>query len=516
MCQPQTAPALSLRHRIASVRGGAYGKAGRAASAAVSFHDSMSTLQQSTNMAAAKSRTTRKPRGDLLPADWPALKIELRSVSSLKPYARNSRTHSKEQVTKLTNSVREWGWTIPILVDENDQVIAGHGRLLAAEALKIEQVPVMVARGWSDEKKRAYVIADNQLALEAGWDRTLLGEELFELQKLNFDLSLTGFDALDLKALMRMHTLVGDPEVLPDVPEEKDVVSKPGDLWILGDHRLLCGDSTNVEHVTRLMDGQRAHLLATDPPYLVDYDGTNHPADHHVRAGRTPKTPGKQVGNKHWDDYVDPESSIDFFSAFLAAALPHCIDRVPIYQWHATRRQVLVERAWERNSLLVHQTIIWVKPRAVLTRSHYLWQHEPCFYGWIEGKMPEKGRRPATTSTTVWQIDQADEPKGLHPTIKPLEIFLRPIEAHTKPGEICLEPFSGSGTQIAAAERLARRCFAMELSPAFVDVRGSQGAPQRSTATAGRSRSTRRSDALKRSQRVVGASGSRWARSAER
>ena len=133
---------------------------------------------------------------------------------------------------------------------------------------------------------------------------------------------------------------------------------------------------------------------------------------------------------------MDPESSVDFYTGFLAACLPHCVERVPIYQWHATRRQALVEEAWKRNGLLVHQTIIWSKSRAVLTRSHFLWQHEPCFYGWVEGMMPEKERRPATTATTIWPIDQAEEPKGLHPTIKPLEVFERPIGWHTRPGEV--------------------------------------------------------------------------------
>jgi DNA modification methylase len=418
----------------------------------------------------AKKRTTKKQRAELITTDWPASAVEMRSTSSLTPYIKNPRTHSKEQVTKIANAIKEWGWTTPILVDEGGVVIAGHGRLLAAEALKLEQVPVMVARGWTEAQRRAYVLADNQIALEAGWDRELLSQELFALQEMSFDLKLTGFGVMDLKPLLRVPGLVGDPEVIPEVPEEKEVVSKPGDLWILGDHRILCGDSTKTEDLDRLMAGETAMLLATDPPYLVDYTGDNHPAEHHVKAGRTPRTPGKKVGNKHWDDYIDPESSVEFFAGFIANALRHCTERVPVYQWHATRRQALVEKAWEKNGLFVHQTIIWVKPRAVLTRSHYLWQHEPCFYGWATGKMPEKSRRPETTATTVWPITQADEPKGLHPTIKPVEIFSKPISFHTKSGEVCLEPFSGSGTQIAAAEMLARRCFAMELSPAFVDV----------------------------------------------
>ena len=167
---------------------------------------------------------------------------------------------------------------------------------------------------------------------------------------------------------------------------------------------------------------------------------------------------------------VDPDASVEFYRDFLSLALAHCIERVPVYQWHATRRQALVERAWQENNLLVHQTVVWAKSRGVLTRSHYLWQHEPAFYGWRQGFMPEKGRRPATTATTIWQIDQTGEERPDHPTPKPLEIFRRPIGYHTRQGEICLEPFSGSGSQLIAAESLSRRCFGMELSPAYVDV----------------------------------------------
>ena len=219
------------------------------------------------------------------------------------------------------------------------------------------------------------------------------------------------------------------------------------------------------------MAGETAVLLATDPPYLVDYDGTNHPADHHREAGRKdPPKPGSEVGNKHWDAYVDPEASVTFFSSWLRVALSHCIERVPVYQWHASRRAALVEQAWEQNGLFVHQQIIWAKPGGILTRYHYLWQHEPCFYGWKVGMMPTKPRRPETTSTTIWEIDQKGQLDGIHPTQKPLEIFERPIGYHSLPGEVVLEPFSGSGTQIIASERLGRRCFALECSPAFVDV----------------------------------------------
>lgn len=206
------------------------------------------------------------------------------------------------------------------------------------------------------------------------------------------------------------------------------------------------------------MAGEKATLLATDPPYLVDYRGGNHPQSWANKPN---------VKDKDWDDYKDPTSGLEFFVGWLAAWLPECIDEVPIYQWHATRRQVLVESAWEKHDLLVHQTIIWVKARPVLTRSHYMWQHEPCFYGWRKGHMP---KRPPANERTVWQIDQQGEQDGIHPTQKPVEIFERPIMYHTDVGGIVAEPFSGSGTQIIAAERSGRKCRAMEISPAFVDA----------------------------------------------
>ena len=209
------------------------------------------------------------------------------------------------------------------------------------------------------------------------------------------------------------------------------------------------------------MAGEKASLLATDPPYLVDYSGGNHPQSWANKP---------DVKDKTWDQYVDPEKGSAFFLAFLQAALPHCEPRVPVYQWHATRRQVMVELAWIKAGLLVHQTIVWVKARPVLTRSHFMWQMEPCFYGWIEGNMPAQGRKPPPAESNVWQIDQQGQQDGIHPTQKPVALFERPITWHTKAGEVVLEPFSGSGTQIIAAEATGRRCCAMEISPGFVDA----------------------------------------------
>ncbi len=237
-------------------------------------------------------------------------------------------------------------------------------------------------------------------------------------------------------------------------------------------HRILCGDSTRAEDVDRLMDGRRAVMCATDPPYLVDYTGEDYPQSKERKAKAVAS--GKRaedVGNKNWDAYKDPETSVDFFSAFLRVALQHALVENPaIYQWHASRRQALVEQAWIANGLLVHQQLVWVKSRPILTHSHFMWQHEPCFYGWVEGKPP--ARRPPVSgeNSTVWQIGQQGEQDGLHPTQKPVEIVKRPIGYHTAPGELCYEPFSGSGTHLVAAEQTGRVCYAMELAPEFVAV----------------------------------------------
>ncbi len=241
-------------------------------------------------------------------------------------------------------------------------------------------------------------------------------------------------------------------------------MSRRGVVYQLGPHRLLCGDSTNVNDVAYLMVGERAVLCATDPPYLVDYDGSNHPQSfERERAGKD--------NNKKWDEYNDPKASVEFFSAFIRAALETALIPTPaLYQWHASRRQALVEQAWEANGLFVHQQLIWVKSRPILTRSHFMWRHEPCFYGWLKGKPPALRPPLGGENTTVWTIDQKGESDGIHPTQKPLEIFARPISYHTAPGDICYEPFSGSGSQIIAAAKARRRCYAVELEPAFVDV----------------------------------------------
>ncbi len=371
-------------------------------------------------------------------------------------------------IQHVAASLKRFGWRQPIVCKRSGEIVAGNTRYKAARTLAMEKVPVVWFDG-SDLDALGYAIADNRTAEFATWNEPDLATLLEHLRDED-TLEGIGFSSAEVDELLRQ--VRDDPATINDPgPQEPpaDPITKPGDLWLLGEHRLLCGDSTKPEDVARVMNGQTASLLATDPPYLVNYDGANHPAEHHRKAGRKPG-PGIELGNKHWDQYVDPETSLDFYVSFLKAALPHVRIDAPVYQWHASKRQMLVEQAWTDCGLLVHQSIQWVKARGVLTYSHFLWRSEPCFYGWQQGHQPEKDRRPPADQSNVWEVDQVGESDGIHPTQKPRALFSGPIQWHTRRGEIVLEPFCGSGTEVVAAEELGRRCYALEISPAFCDA----------------------------------------------
>ncbi len=390
-----------------------------------------------------------------------SLTVQRVPIDSLVPDPSNARMHPEENLDAIIGSLKRFGQAEPLVVQKGTaRVIAGHGRLTAMRKLGWTEVDI-VELDVTNLDATALAIALNRTAELAEWDETVLAKLLKELGDAG-SLEGVGFDDAELARLLESiidPVLAGDGDEAVVPPENP--LSRRGDLWILGDHRILCGDSTSEADMARLMAGEKAKLLATDPPYLVDYQGGNHPQSWANKP---------DVKDKHWDDYVDPKNGLVFFSDLLRVALAHCDERVPVYQWHATRRQVLVEEAWKANGLLVHQTLIWVKARPVLTRCHFMWQHEPCFYGWREGFMPESDRKPPPDEKTVWTIDQVGQQDGIHPTQKPLAIFEGPIQWHTRMGEVVLEPFSGSGTQLVAAEKHGRRCRAMEISPAFVDA----------------------------------------------
>ncbi|MBK8172778.1 MAG: DNA modification methylase [Sandaracinaceae bacterium] len=413
-------------------------------------------------MPASTSSAARLATAQLERAVGHPLALRRVPIESIHLDPANARAHPERNLQSIKGSLARFGQVEPLVIlKSTGRIIGGNGRLVAMKSLGWAECDI-VELDISDLEATALGIALNRTSELAEWDEDALASILAAL-KTEDALDGVGFDEREIDQIMRDAGMEVPSTVDDPGPQEPPLhpVTQRGDLWILGEHRLLCGDSTSDDDVARLMNGEKATLLATDPPYLVDYQGGNHPQSFVNKA---------EVKDKHWDDYVDPKTSVDFFASFLRVALSHCIERVPIYQWHATRRQVLVEEAWKANGLLVHQTIVWVKARKVLTRSHFMWQHEPCFYGWIEGNMPESDRRPPPNESTVWSIDQIGQQDGIHPTQKPLEIFERPIRFHTRAGELVLEPFSGSGSQLVAAHKLGRRCRAMEISPAFVDA----------------------------------------------
>jgi DNA modification methylase len=374
------------------------------------------------------------------------------------PYARNPRRNEKA-IAMVAASIREFGWRQPIVVDENMVVLAGHTRIEAARQLGLQTAPVHVAKGLSEAQARAYRLMDNHSSENVEWEDALLGLELRDLQDEAFDLALTGFSDGELdRMLAGLEPSEGStpPVVIPEPP--RNPASRTGDLWILGDHRLLCGDSTKAEEVRRLMNGERAILFATDPPYLVDYDGSNHP------------TRNKDWSQSYGTTWDDSSQGAELYDGFIAAAVAEAIiEDAAWYCWHASRRQAMLEACWEKAGAFVHQQIIWVKDRGVLTRSHYLWKHEPCFMGWIKGKRPPKVAEQTLPSTWAMPSFARDE-RPDYPTPKPLDAFGIPMRQHAARGGLCYEPFSGSGSQIMAGEANGRRVYAMEISPAYVDV----------------------------------------------
>ncbi|MBI5135791.1 MAG: ParB N-terminal domain-containing protein [Nitrospirae bacterium] len=388
------------------------------------------------------------------------MKVENRPIAEVRPYPGNPRKN-KAAVDKVAASIREFGWRQPIVVDSEMTIVVGHTRYEAAKVLGLDEVPVHVAEGLTPNQVRAYRLADNRLHEGAEWDEGLLRIELSGLDAEHFDLGLTGFADEELSRLLGeavdgQESQVGDDGV-PEPPEVP--VSRPGDLWILGDHRLLCGDSTKPEDVDRLMAGEKPALFSTDPPYIIDYTGADRPRE-----------------GKDWSDVyreIDIKDAEGFLRGVFENGLRVCRENAAWYCWHAHKRAALIERIWTDLGVLNHQQIVWVKPIATMTYSCYPWKHEPCLMGWRQGhKPPHKGDNTHQV-TSVWSLDWEGAPRPIgneHPTQKPLEIFAIPMRQHTDPGEVCYEPFSGSGSQLIAGERLHRKVRAMEIQPTFVDV----------------------------------------------
>ena len=395
------------------------------------------------------------PSGRLDASKWPAARTEMWQVSDLVPYARNARTHPPEQIDQIAASMERFGFTIPMLVAEDGTIIAGHGRLMAAAQLGMAEVPVMVARGWSDEDRRLYTLADNRLAETSEWDPETLKIELDELAALGVedDLSMIGFSDEDLKGILPAALLetsggLTDPDDVPDADED-DPVSRAGDVWLLGNHRIVCGSSTDPETVALVLAGATPHLMVTDPPYGVEYDpGWREKAG--VAGGDYAK--GKVLN----DDNADWREAWALFPGDVA------------YVWHAGLFAGVVGESLIATKFKLRSQIIWDKGQLVLSRGDYHWQHEPCLYAVREGKTGHwAGDRK---QVTVWQIEKPRKSETGHGTQKPVDCMRIPIENNSQPGDAVYEPFSGSGTTIIAAEMTGRSCYAVELNPAYVDV----------------------------------------------
>ena len=373
-------------------------------------------------------------------------RFEKVNIDMLVPYARNARTHSKEQILQLRASIREFGFVNPVIVDKDLNVIAGHGRILAAKEEGFTEVPCVFAEHLTEAQKRAYIIADNRLALNAGWDAEMLSVEISDLQGADFDISLLGFDDAELNKLLGGMDDVKDDDFDVDAELQKPAVSKPGDLWLLGKHRLVCGDSTKAETFDLLMDGKAANLVVTDPPYNVNYEGT---------AGK--------IKN---DNMADAKFYQFLFDSFTLTEKAMARD-ASIYVFHADTEGLNFRKAFSDAGFYLSGTCIWKKQSLVLGRSPYQWQHEPILFGWKKtGKHAWYSDRK---QSTIWEFDKPKK-NADHPTMKPVPLIAYPIVNSSMTGCIVLDPFGGSGSTLIACEQTERVCYTVELDEKYCDV----------------------------------------------
>lgn len=372
------------------------------------------------------------------------MNVQQVKIEKVKPYDKNPRKN-KAAVDYVANSIKEFGFQQPIVVDKDMVVIAGHTRLKAAKKLKLKEVPVVIADNLTEEQVKAYRLADNKTAEKAEWDFDLLTDELLSLQELDFDMEQFGFD-FDFS---EDEEAVEDDNWEADVPEEP--ISKRGDIWVLGRHRLMCGDSTDAADVALLMDGNKADMLLTDPPYNVDY------------TGKASELETRKIENDKMEDSA--------FQDFLTSAFENAAENMKaggvFYIWHADSEGLNFRVACKKAGFQVRQCLIWNKNAMVMGRQDYQWKHEPCLYGWKDGAshLWASDRK----QTTVLEFEKPQK-NNLHPTMKPIKLFDYQIKNNTKGDDIVLDLFGGSGTTIMAAEQNGRRGFVMEYDPRFVDV----------------------------------------------
>lgn len=376
-------------------------------------------------------------------------KFEQVPIDKLVPYARNARTHSKEQIAQLRASLREFGFVSPAVIDSKYNILVGHGRVQAAREEGYTTVPCVFAENLTDAQKRAYILADNQLALGAGWDEEMLSVELSDLQDESFDLSLLGFDSDELEKLMNDDSgkNVEDDDFNLSAALEKASFVERGDIWTVGKHHLMCGDATSADDVNTLMGNKRANLIVTDPPYGVSFKASD----------------GLTIEN----DSLKGEEFYNFLLSSFKNMADHLEKGGAAYVFHADTEGLNFRKAFIDAGFHLAGVCIWVKNSLVLGRSDYQWQHEPILYGFLQnGKHPWYADRK---QTTIWNYDKPKRNKD-HPTSKPLDLLGYPIQNSSQENAVILDTFGGSGSTLMACEKLNRICYMMELDPKYASV----------------------------------------------
>ena len=380
------------------------------------------------------------------------MQIETLAIDRLIPYARNSRTHSDAQVAQIAASIKEFGFTNPVLIDADGGIIAGHGRVMGARQLGMDKVPCIRLGHLTEAQKRAYVIADNRLALNAGWDEEMLALEMRDLMDEGYDVGLTGFDLKEIDALLAGLDATPEGQTDPDAAPavQAEAVTRPGDVWLLGRHRIMCGDSTDGGSVALLMNGEKADLCFTDPPYGVDYDG-----GHAVKGVRREK--------------LANDGDADIYSRVLPVVYGSTKETAALYLWFSDSKSAAVTAAVTAAGYDVRNTIIWNKNLAQFGAigAQYKSKHEPCLYCFKRGHAPIW--RGPTNEVSVWDVKR-EAKNEFHPTQKPVELAERAIGNSSEAGDVVLDVFSGSGSTLIACETTGRKARVMELNPNYVDV----------------------------------------------
>ena len=392
--------------------------------------------------------------------------IEMKSVEELIPYSKNARTHSDNQVAQIANSIIEFGFTNPVLIDGSKGIIAGHGRLMAAKKLNLSQVPVVILDHLSEAQKRAYIIADNKLAENAGWDEEILANELHDLKEENFDLDLIGFEDQELEKLFANLYEDGEQKEEENIPDtEENPISKSGDIWILGDHKLICGDSCKIETYQLLLENELADMTFTDPPYNVDYGNT---MKDNLIGKKNSKT-GKEYKNASGQRTILNDNLGNDFPKFLFDCCSNILEltKGACYICMSSSELHNLQKAFIDAGGKWSTFIVWAKNHFTLGRSDYQRQYEPILYGWKEKN--DHYWCGDRNQSDVWYFNKPNK-SDLHPTMKPVELCKKAILNSSKTDDIILDPFGGSGSTLIAAEQVKRRCRMIELDQKYVDV----------------------------------------------